>query len=447
MNSQGTLKQILEYGGSTFAALIAASVYTITDEFFIGHAMGIEGLSIMGLAFPVTILAIALNTIAGIGSSAVVSESIGRDETGRSEALMRSNFLYMPILGTLAAAAVILAVDPILATLPGSDSGARIADQAATYLKIYFLGTPFMLIFTLAQTFMRCIDHPRHVFRALAATSGTNIALDALMIFGLGLGVAGAAAATVLTQIVGALISAWYFTRSKQKFTTPRSFCGPGILVQEFQISFGFALAEIMIFPVGIYLNSVLLSHGASHLLAAASIISAVLSIVYLPLTGLDTGVQPLVSRLYAAGEMPQLKNVIKTSCFVTMAMSVLMYLIIIGFTKEIAEFFVAEDISLSDDMLAFIRYGFLLYPFVGIYTWICGVMAALEDTWRNLLLGILAPVIQAASIYMLSVTCPIEMVSLYYSAMDLIIGVLSLALAIPFLRQHSLPLGEVFRS
>ena len=439
------ITEILKYGGSTFAALVATSIYTVTDEIFIGHALGIFGLAAMGVVYPVTLIATALTTLAEVGSSAVVAEAIGKGDLKRAESLMRGNYFYLVIFGTLIAIISVILVAPILDILSAGDDDINIIIGATDYLHISLLAIPFMLVVTLTQTFMRCIDKPGHVLYLLATTSLTNIVLDAILILLLDFGLQGAAAATLLAQVFGAAISFWYFKFSKQKFKTSFSICELPVMFKECQIGLGFAIIELTIFPVGFFVNAIIIEHNAPQLLAAASIINVVLSLVYLPLTGLDTGVQPLVSRLYAAKKFPHLLKVMKFSCFVTTAMTLFMFFIMMFFVREISEIFVAEDVVLTDDIIDFVRYGFVLYPFVAVYTWLLGLMAALEDTWRNIFISVLAPIAQITIVYILSIVAPIEMLSLHYSIIDLLGAVFALLLAVPFLKSKGLPMKKIF--
>ncbi len=443
----GVVRDILSYGGSTFAALVAVSLFYITDEYFIGNFVGRDGLSAMALAFPVTLIFTSLATLVEVGSSAVVSELIGKGRRDEAEAAMRGNYLYIAILALVLVALGHLFIEPILRILPDHPSNQHIFDNAMTYLKIVLWGVPFLIVMTLTQTFMRCIGKPRHVFFLVSACALANVLFDILFMALLGWGMEGAALATLLSETLGAAITVWYFGFSPQRFTSPRQFCRLSLIGREFAIGGGFAFAELAMCVTEFLLNGVLLYHHEPELLAAISISNVILSFAYLPLAGLDTGTQPLVSRLYAEGNIRRCLTVCRTGFWLTMSLTTIIYLALMVFTRELAEIFLAEGNSLSDDMVTFLRYSFLLQPCVGLTTWACGLMAALEDEWRNIVVNVVPFVVQVAAIFLLPKFLPIEAVALNYAFADIADALAAMLLIGPFLRGRSLSLCMIFKS
>ena len=194
----------------------------------------------------------------------------------------------------------------------------------------------------------------------------------------------GAASATFVAQLSGAVISIWYFKYSKQKMTTPFSLSGLDYILPEFKIGAGFALSSLMMAFVDYLMNAVLLAYDAAHLLAAATLSNVILTFIYIPLEGLDTGIQPLVSRLFAADKKQYCMRVMRYGFFLTMTLTLVMYVPLMIFTEEIARVFVEDGEPVTAEMITFLRLSFTLQPFVGIHTWLSGIMAALEDEWRN---------------------------------------------------------------
>ena len=441
----GVVRDIISYGGSTFAALVAVSLFYITDEYFIGNFVGRDGLSAMALAFPVTLIFTSLATLVEVGSSAVVSELIGKGRRDEAEATMRGNYLYIVILALVLAALGHLFIEPILRILPDHPSDLHIFDYAMAYLKIVLWGVPFLIVMTLTETFMRCIGKPRHVFFLVSTCALANVLFDILFMVLLGWGMEGAALATLLSEALGSAITVWYFGFSRQRFASPRQLCRLSLIGREFAIGGGFAFAELGMCVTEFLLNGVLLYHNAPELLAAISISNVILSFVYMPLAGLDTGTQPLVSRLYAEGNIKRCLTVCRTGFCLTMALSAIIYLVLMVFPRELGEFFLPEGKSLSDDMVTFLRYTFLLQPCVGLTTWACGIMAALEDEWRNIVVNVVPFVVQVVTIFLLPMLLPIEDVALNYAFADIAAALTAMLLLTPFLRGRSLSLRMIF--
>ena len=435
----------MKYGGSTFAALIAASLYTVTDSFFVGNWVGTDGLGAMAMVFPATMIFTALSKLFEIGGSAVVSTKIGTGQQRFAEDIMRTNYICAFIVGIVVAIVGNIILEPALRFIADNPAEHEIVDLAITFLRIALCGLPFLLTGLLTQTFMRCIGKPQHVFFMVAICTLTNIILDALFIIVFDLGMEGAAVATVIAQIFGAVISLWYFKYSAQKFSTPWQLAGAEYLWQEWKIGAGFAVSDVMMCFIEYFLNAVLLHHDATHLLAAAAISNAILSFIYLPLNGLDVGVQPLVSKLFAAKKIEQCLRVMRYDFVLTMILTFTMYAVVMIFAKEVAAFFVIDSDPITPEMITFMRCTFLFQPFIGIYTWLDGIMAALEDEWRNLLVSFLPLVVQVPLIWFLPHVMPMEYIALNYSVLDFVEAAVTFLLIQSFLRSKKISLKKIF--
>jgi len=440
-----TIGEILKYGGSTFAALVAMSIYTMTDGFFIGNWVGTTGLEALALVYPITMVFIAFGTLFETGGSAVVSEKIGENKKKLAEKIMRSNYLCAFIIGIIFAIIGNIFIEPILQTLSDNPNERHIINLAISFIRISLWGLPFLLTIYLTGAFMRCVEKPMHVFFLVGSTSLTNIILDALFIIVFGWGMRGAAFATLIAQIFGTAISIWYFKFSRQKFSTPLSFESFKYILREFKIGAGFAAATLMMCFIEYFLNATLLNYDAEHLLAAATIANIILTFVYLPLNGLDTGIQPLISKLFAAHKEQDYLNVMRYGFCLTIILTFGMYLLLMIFTKEIASLFIAENEPLTDEIIIFLRVMFLLQPFVGIYTWLSGIMAALEDEWRNLSISLLPLGVQVPLIWLLPKFLPIEYISLSYSMQDLAEATVAFLLIRSFFKQKRLSFKKIF--
>lgn len=442
-----TIGEIIKYGGSTFAALVAMSIYTTTDGLFIGNFIGTDGLEAMALVYPVMMTFIALGTLFETGGSAVVSQIIGEGNKTLAEKIIRSNYVCAVIVGIIVAIVGNIFIEPLLKVLSSNSDELHIVDLAVSFLRISLCGVPFLLMVYLTGAFMRCIDKPAHVFYLVGSTSLINIILDALFIIMFGWGMEGAAIATVLAQISGGGISLWYFKYSRQRLTTTWSLGGLEYIWQEVKIGAGFAVAIVMMSFIEYFLNATLLYYDASYLLASATVANIILTFVYMPLNGLDTGIQPLISKLFAAHKEQHYLRVMRYGFFLTMILTFIIYIALMIFTEELARIFVDDGEPVTDEMITFLRAMFILQPFVGLYTWLSGIMAALEDEWRNLVISLIPLVVQVPLIWFLPKFLPIEYLSLNYSINDAAEALVAFLLIRSFLKEKGLSFRKIFYS
>ena len=441
-----TVIEILKYGGSTFAALLAGCVYTMTDAFFIGNWIGTDGLEAMALIFPVTVIFASLGVLFETGASAVVSQEIGAGKTTLAEKIMRTNYVCGLLIGIIFVIAGNFFIEPLLALLANNPEEYRIVETAVDFLKIILCGVPFLLTIYLTSTFMRCTERPTHVFFFTGSTALLNIILDALFIIVFDWGMTGAATATFISQASGALIAIWYFKYSKQKLATSFGLSGLEYIATEFKIGAGFAIAALMSFVIEYLLNVILLEYDAIHLLAASTLSNVILTFVYLPLNGLDTGIQPLVSKLFAANQKQHCLRVMRFGFCLTIILTFIIYLPLMIFTEEIAGVFVDEGEAVTSEMITFLRLSFVMQPFVGLYTWLSGIMAALEDEWRNVAISLLPFVVQMPLIVFLPKMLPTEWVALSYAAQDFAEAAVAFLLIRSFLKSNGISFKQIFQ-
>lgn len=446
-NFLSTIGEIIKYGGSTFAALAVMSLYTTTDGIFIGNFVGNDGLEAMALVFPVTMIFTALSTLFEIGGSAVVAEKIGLGKKTLAEEIMRTNYLCAAIIGIFLAIIGNIFIESIFNVIyPANNPDEQhIVELAISFLRITLCGLPFLIIIYSTGAFMRCIGQPTHVLYLIGSTALSNIVLDAIFIILFGLGMRGAALATVISQILGAAITFWYFKCSKYKFKTPQGFANLKYIVQEFKISAGFAVTNFMMCFIEYAMNAILLQHDATNLLTAVTVANIILTFVYLPLNGLDTGIQPMISKLFAANKKIQCMSVMRYGFFLTTILTFAMYLILMIYTAELANFFSEEPIT--EEMITFLRMTYLLQPFVGFCTWFRGIMTALEDEWRNLIISFLPLVVQLPLILLLPKILPIEYIALSYSLQDVAEALVAFLLIQSFLKIKGLSLKKIFQA
>ncbi len=442
-----TIKEILKYGGSTFAALIVMSIYTTTDGLFIGNFIGTDGLSAMALVYPVTIIFIAVGTLFETGSSAVVAKTIGENKKNLSEKIMRTNYFVAIFLGIIIAIIGNIFIEDFLKILSDKPEEILIVDMAVSYLRITLCSVPFLITIYMAGAFMRCIGKPSHVVYLMSATVFVNIILDALFIIIFGWGMEGAAGATFIAQFCGALLIFWYFKFSAQKFSTGLEIGNFEYIWQEIKIGTGFALGALMIFATEYFLNFILLANDAVNLLSVAAISNIILTFVFLPLNGLDTGIQPLMSKLFAAKKEQKYLRVMRYGFCLTMILTFGVYLILMIFPGELARFFIESNEPITPDMVKFLQMMFLFQPFVGIYTWLSGIMAALEDEWRNIVIGLSPIFVQFPLMYFLPQILPIEYVSLAYSLQDVAEAAIAFLLIQSFLQLNKISFRKIFTS
>ncbi len=299
-------------------AMLVSALYNMVDQFFIGHSVGMQGNAATNVAFPLTITCTAVSLLFGIGGAANFNLSMGRKKPEEAKHFIGNAIFLMLSFGITLCLLVFLFLDPLL-KLFGATSD--ILTYSRTYTSITAFGFPFVILATGGSHLVRADGSPNFSMACTLIGCLINLVLDPLFIFVFHMGMAGAAWATIIGQIISASMVIWYLTRFKTvkltlKELRPRAFACRRIL------SLGMSpfLNQLAIMIVQVVMNNVLVFYGGQSVygseipLACAGIISKVNMIFFSISIGLSQGMQPIASFNYGAENYGRVREaVIKT--------------------------------------------------------------------------------------------------------------------------------------
>ncbi|MCC8121356.1 MAG: MATE family efflux transporter [Oscillospiraceae bacterium] len=179
-------------------------IYNLADSAIVGQLTGEAGLAAIGAGYPITLVFVAVATGASMGCSVTISGLFGGKEMAKVKAAASTVLLSLSVLAVVLAAAGIALATPILRLLNASE---ELLESASVYLRIYALGVIPMMLFNIVSAVYTGLGDSKRPLLFLAISSGLNIVLDYLAVGPLGMGVAGAAWATVVAQAVSGVLS------------------------------------------------------------------------------------------------------------------------------------------------------------------------------------------------------------------------------------------------
>ena len=300
------------------AAQLVNLLYGVIDKIYIGHIEGIggEALAGVGITTSVIILIAAFSHLVGSGGSPLAAIQLGKGNREEASRILNNGFLMLLFFALVCSVAPLFFMDGML-TLAGAE--ADTLPYAREYLSIYLIGTVFVMISTGLNMFINCQGRPGIAMLSVIIGAVLNTALDPLFIFAFGLGVKGAAIATVISQAVSAAwVLAFLFSRRAQlrldfKYMKPRlAVIGA---ISALGISpFVMASTESL---VGFALNGQLRTFGSTSHVAALSVMQSAMQIVSIPLSGFAQGVVPVLSYNYGHGKNDRVKECFKITLIV----------------------------------------------------------------------------------------------------------------------------------
>lgn len=299
-------KEFLSYIIPSVLAFALSGVYTVVDGLFVGQSLGDAGLAAINLAYPITALIQALGT--GIGLAGAIRCTIlnAQNKIEEEKQYFSSTILILAVTSIIVTGVFFALAVPTLRLLGVSGDILKMANE---YVVVIAIGTVFQMFATGLVPFIRNLGGATFAMASMIAGFITNTILDYLFVLILGLGIAGAAWATIIGQGVTMLFAIGYLLRKRVGFSSRKVRELPMLFVDILKVAlppFGLTYSPYITM---ILMNRFSLVYGGDKAVATYACVSYITAIVYLLLQGVGDGSQPLISRYYGATETANLKD------------------------------------------------------------------------------------------------------------------------------------------
>ncbi len=334
----------------TIPAVIAQLItflYNIVDRIFVAKIenVGMDALAALGIVLPVTLIITAFAHFIGLGGSPRASFKLGEGDKAEANKIFNTSFVLLTIIGVIISIITFFLAKQIVVLF-----GAPLScvEYATSYLKIYSIGTVFVL---LAQGLNPFITAQGYSFVAMCSVllgAVLNIALDPLFIFVFKMGVNGASLATIISQLISFVwIIVFFYTKNsifKLKFSDMKLHIKRILSILSLGLSpFIMAVTECAI-QIVFNINLNISTNGNKDYTAALTIMLSALQLISLPLNGLGYGMQPFVSYNYGKGNAERLKTGIKYVTIIAFIFAVIVWVISLAVPEIYAYIFSASD-------------------------------------------------------------------------------------------------------
>ncbi len=325
-------------------SMLVTAIYNITDQIFIGQVVGIYGNAATNVAFPLVTLVMSMSLLLGFGSAANFNLNMGAKHKEEAARFAGTGISLMVLSGVVIALLAILFLRPLMLLFGATEITLPLA---MTYTRITAIGIPFVLFTTASSNLIRADGSPTYAMFSNIVGAVLNVFLDALFMFGFGWGIAGAALATIVGQIVSALITLWYILHFKT-VTLNRDKFRIRIKYVKAIASLGMAgfFTQFMMMLVQVTMNNVLnhygslSSYGSEIPFAVVAVISKLTSFVFAFLVGIGQGCQPIFGFNYGAGNYARVKETYKKGLIAALSISTLAFLLFQLFPRPIVSIF-----------------------------------------------------------------------------------------------------------
>lgn len=297
-------------------ANVVNALYNIVDQIFIGQGVGTLGNAATSVSFPLTTVCMAIGLMAGLGSASGFNLQLGRKNEKEAKKIAGTAVGMLVISGVAICIFVRIFLRPMLILFGATDN---ILPFAMEYAGITSLGIPFLMFSTGINPLVRADRSPRYSMMAIIVGAVLNIILDPIFIFVFHWGIAGAAWATVISQILSAVILALYFRRFKSGRFVLSDFIPHLKEVMDIcRLGFNSFIYQFSTLAVQVTLNNILRIYGEKSVygadtpIAVAGIVMKINVIFVSVVLGLINGAQPICSYNYGAQKYSRVRQTVK---------------------------------------------------------------------------------------------------------------------------------------
>ncbi|MCD8365854.1 MAG: MATE family efflux transporter [Clostridiales bacterium] len=359
---------MIRFAIPSIVAMVIGAVYNIVDQLFIGHAVGTLGNAATNVVFPLTTSATALALLFGIGGSAAFNLSMGRRETKKAAYYVGNALVMLVLSGLLLCVVAEVFMTPLLHGFGTPDD---VFPYAQEYLRITAIGFPFLILTTGGGHLMRADGSPKMTMICSLTGAVLNVFLDALFVLVFHWGMRGAALATIIGQIVSAIIVVFYMRGFK---TVP-------LKMEHLRLRWDYVkqiavigtspfFNQICMMVVQIVMNNSLTYYGALSVygeaipLACCGIIMKVYQIFLSVIIGLAQGAQPIESFNYGAKQYKRVREAYFTALVFGLVISLASFILFRLFPRQILEWF-------GSNTEEYFEFGVLFFRIFMFFTWL----------------------------------------------------------------------------
>ena len=322
---------LMQYAVPAIIAMTASSLYNMVDSIFIGHIPGVGHYAISGLAvtFPLMNLSTALGTLVGVGASTMLSVLLGQRNYKAAGKVLTNEFLLNIIIGLIFSAVTIAFLSPILCFFGASENT---LPYARDYMFIILLGNVVTHLYFGLNNVIRASGHPKMAMGLTIFTVLFNTVLDPIFIFGFGMGIKGAALATVICQCIALAYTLRFFFDQNNFLHLPARLkdfrLDMKVAMDSLTIGMGPFLMNSASCIVTMLINQQLLKYGGDLAIGAYGIVNRISFLFIMANMGFNQGMQPIAGYNFGARKYTRVKEVYRLTVICATAVTSLGFIV-----------------------------------------------------------------------------------------------------------------------
>ena len=368
--TKSPVRLMFQLGIPGIVGMVVIGLYPFMDGVFAGNIIGQSAMAACSVAMPLTLVNNGISTLLGVGSASILSRALGKGDKKTVDQIM-DNLIFWVLV--LSATVMILGIlfAPQFLDLVGATG--EIKELGVRYLRVLFLGSIFVNFAQSSNMVIRGEGHLKIAMGIMGAGAVLNIILDPIFMYAMGSrGIEGAAIATVLSQLITAVVSVYYFKKKSKVVKINHIAMKKDIFGEMFAVGFSAMMMQVMTLIQQSLMYKMSFKYGGTDngILMAAAL--RIFAFSFIPLWGLSQGMQPVIGTNYGAKIYSRVKAGLKVFNWGALVLAGLFYLPIMLFPRQILHMFGVENDILTAGIphfrmlySIFIVYGFMIISVV----------------------------------------------------------------------------------
>lgn len=359
-------KLLIKFSIPAIVGMLVSALYNIVDRIYIGNApdLGANGLAGITIGFPLMLIMLAVGILFGVGGATLFSIRLGQKREVDAEKVLGNAFVLLVGSGIIYTIVGQIFLVPLLQLFGASPT---VLPFSIEYMRVIFFGSTFQIVSMGLNHFIRADGSPKIAMMTMFIGAGINIVLDPIFIFGLNMGMMGAALATIIAQGVSALWVVIHFLgkHSKAKLQVKNLILDSAIVKKVVSLGLPGFLLQLASSLLNTLLNRNLYIYGGDIAVSGMGVINSIQTLMLMPIIGLNQGVQPIISFNFGAKKFDRVKEAIKLAITVATSIVVIGFIITRLFPELLVSMFNRDAELLVFGTMA-ISSWFMMLPVVG---------------------------------------------------------------------------------
>lgn len=367
--------------------MFVMTLYNVVDTIFISYGVGIEAVAGTTIAFPLMMIVMAISAAIGVGGASVISRRLGAKKEEEANLVFGNVFSLVLIVSVIGIIISFFFLEELLILFGATPDT---IGYAVDYMFPIMLGTFFFAFGFASNNIVRSEGNARFAMITMIVPAVINIILDPIFIFGLNMGVRGAAIATVISQFVVVIMIFHYYITGKSSLTFSVSNIKFKWNIVKEVLAVGLpafaqqAAGSVMMIAI----NSMLIKYGSEFYVGIFGIIQRIVMFTAIPIIGIMQGMMPIVGYNYGAQKYERMREAIWFTMKIVTILAAITTLILVIIPKPFLYIFTSDPLVIEEGTRA-LRILFIVYFFVGVPIVAGGLYQALGKPKQALILSL----------------------------------------------------------